>query len=460
MKATTTNPFTTAEPGSEQQSGNLQDAAAKAEQAAAARVYRGRTVAELIPKIQSELGSEAVVTGRRSGLEGGIGGFFQRPFVEIQAQPGGPRVDLCDGDEALPPVDLGQSGSFEPLAASALSLANQAESFMGEGAADQNGFASALAAAAGESADETEGPLPVGSATAAGAAMPYAPVAVNGHAANGNSLNGSSTNGVQPVHVAAQALQEPRSRTEAALAAELEQAGFDASFVAEILDTAQAHVLAFSPRMGLRRAARVALERHLPHAAAQPPAGGVVVLVGPGGAGKTTCVAAVAECYRRAGATHLASGELAAGPDGVLQMSLAPHLAGSVDFASKQAQSALTVARSQGLALLDTPAVSPADGAGIKALARLLTGLAAERVVVALPATLSASAAARLLQALKPLKPNAIAITHADECDQLGVAVQAACHFGLAPEYMLTGAHGASALTRVEPSTLTERLLP
>ena len=73
----------------------------------------------------------------------------------------------------------------------------------------------------------------------------------------------------------------------------------------------------------------------------------------------------------------------------------------------------------------------------MRELARLLAELAPERVVVALPATLGATAAAQLLQALRPLGANALAITHADETDQLGVAVEAACRFGLAPEYML-----------------------
>ncbi|MGA8354325.1 MAG: hypothetical protein WB698_09170, partial [Solirubrobacteraceae bacterium] len=39
------------------------------------RLYRGRSVAELIPRIQADLGPEAIVLRRRSGLEGGIGGF-------------------------------------------------------------------------------------------------------------------------------------------------------------------------------------------------------------------------------------------------------------------------------------------------------------------------------------------------------------------------------------------------
>ncbi len=42
-------------------------------------------------------------------------------------------------------------------------------------------------------------------------------------------------------------------------------------------------------------------------------------------------------------------------------------------------------------------------------------------MVVALPATLGAKAAAQLLGALAPLRASAVAITHSDETNQLGL---------------------------------------
>src|SRR5262249_53330211 len=62
----------------------------------ASRVYRGRTVEELIAKIQAELGRDAIVLRRESGLTGGFAGFFQRPYVEIEARRGSPGVDCYD----------------------------------------------------------------------------------------------------------------------------------------------------------------------------------------------------------------------------------------------------------------------------------------------------------------------------------------------------------------------------
>src|SRR5919112_6533908 len=50
------------------------------------KTYRGRTLEELLPQIREELGPDAIVLRRREGLAGGIGGFFQRSFVEVDAR--------------------------------------------------------------------------------------------------------------------------------------------------------------------------------------------------------------------------------------------------------------------------------------------------------------------------------------------------------------------------------------
>src|SRR4051794_37899200 len=50
------------------------------------KTYRGRTVEEVLPQIREELGPEALILARREGLAGGVGGFFQRSFVEVDAR--------------------------------------------------------------------------------------------------------------------------------------------------------------------------------------------------------------------------------------------------------------------------------------------------------------------------------------------------------------------------------------
>ena len=82
------------------------------------RTYRARSIDELIPRIQRELGSEAIIVRRREGLTGGMLGFFQHPFVEIEAMPGTPHIDLYDEqleqDGAAESFEPDDAGAFEP----------------------------------------------------------------------------------------------------------------------------------------------------------------------------------------------------------------------------------------------------------------------------------------------------------------------------------------------------------
>jgi flagellar biosynthesis GTPase FlhF len=66
------------------------------------RTYRGRSLEEILPQIRAELGPDAVIVRQRDGLAGGIGGFFQQQFVEVQARKGARRIDLYDEEPALP----------------------------------------------------------------------------------------------------------------------------------------------------------------------------------------------------------------------------------------------------------------------------------------------------------------------------------------------------------------------
>ena len=50
------------------------------------KTFRGRSLEELLPQIRAELGPDAIVLRRREGRGGGVGGFFQRPYVEVDAR--------------------------------------------------------------------------------------------------------------------------------------------------------------------------------------------------------------------------------------------------------------------------------------------------------------------------------------------------------------------------------------
>src|SRR3954464_13817050 len=50
------------------------------------KTFRGSSLEEVLPKIKADLGPDAEIVRQRSGLTGGVGGFFQREMVEIEAR--------------------------------------------------------------------------------------------------------------------------------------------------------------------------------------------------------------------------------------------------------------------------------------------------------------------------------------------------------------------------------------
>src|SRR6478735_7287823 len=49
------------------------------------KTYRGKNLDEVLPQIRSELGEDAIILRRREGIVGGIGGFFGRRCIEVDA---------------------------------------------------------------------------------------------------------------------------------------------------------------------------------------------------------------------------------------------------------------------------------------------------------------------------------------------------------------------------------------
>ena len=66
------------------------------------RTFRGGSLEELLPQIRDQLGPDAIVVRQRDGLVGGIGGFFQQRFVEVDARAGRERIDVYDEAPAEP----------------------------------------------------------------------------------------------------------------------------------------------------------------------------------------------------------------------------------------------------------------------------------------------------------------------------------------------------------------------
>ena len=422
------------------------------------RIYRGRSVEELIPRIQAELGGDAIVVRQNKGLTGGVGGFFQRPFVEIEARRGHPGVDLYDEPDAAPAMPPSASAPATPRATSPL-VYGQGGMILADASAEPApepllGQAPRNCAHAVE-LEEIDDQFAAVLAETEAAAIETQP------------LDGLDDAFELPADTPVERRQlgvapAPSARARKNIERSLLGVGFSEELVEELVASAAAHALPLmASRPGLARSVRAALLKRIPSLPTLPAAGATVAFVGPGGSGRTSCCAAILKAYRQRSTLPVACATVVA-QDGTggYSMLLSPDIREPTPLNAPHLARSLRRARGEGLLLLDTPPASPADAGAIRALAALLDRLKPDRVVVALPATLGEAAATQLLQALRPLKAQALAITHADETDQLGVAVQAACRFGLAPEYLLDRGRGGKGLTLIDPTQLADKLLP
>ena len=450
--------------------------------------YRGRTVEELLPKIQDELGANAIIVRRREGLSGGIAGFFQRHFVELDATEGGPQIDVYDEPdtgaaatfvperelplhqrpapeaEALSPLNtayvterlaaLARAGPLEPARLPQAESTARMPAATPAAAEPSDPFALMLEQASSHDDQRMSAPWS-GSSAAPGQGQ---------YLSQGPHLGQSSAPGPSaqaPAPASAQAQAPKSSRAQTKIHEGLLALGTSEQFAEELIDSAAVHIRPFAPRASLSQAVRSALTGRIPVAPPLPARGAAIVLVGAGGAGKTSCCAALLSAYRRGSTLPASCATLIKGhASGELQMLLSPHVMKPTAIDTTRAVRALRKTKSEGLLVIDTPPLSPGDRSGIRKLAALLAGLKPERIVVVLPTTLSAVAAGQLLEALAPLKANALALTHADDTDQIGMAIEASCKFGLAPEYMLGRARTSGwTVGRLDPAGLAAKLV-
>ncbi len=91
-----------------------------------------------------------------------------------------------------------------------------------------------------------------------------------------------------------------RARARVTVQSRLIGLGASTKFAEETIEVALAHVVALAPRTPLGKAVGQALVQRIPVAPTPPlpTQGAAIVLVGPGGSGKTSCCAALLAAYR------------------------------------------------------------------------------------------------------------------------------------------------------------------
>jgi flagellar biosynthesis GTPase FlhF len=386
------------------------------------RTYRGTDLDELLPKIRDELGPDAIVLRQRDGLDGGIGGFFQRRCVEVVARRAAPRINRYD--------EGGPAAEPEPPAPAIQEILRVASPFVEQLQAAQAHVQAPVAPDPYEPAPVPPAAEPAPPAVAEEPApepVRRAPVATTAAAAPPEPAAPPPGKRVPRAAPAA----EPASLGGAAAAHEqaLVAAGIAPALAAEILAATISHAVPFAPKRALKHLVRDALAARIPIFSATL-GGRTIAFVGAGGSGKTLCATRVAAAYDAGSDLDVTLLDLATG------QVLAPVAAG-------------------GLTVVDTPAVSPTAVAETRALAQQLRRLGHHEVHITVPATLSATAVRRLLDGLAPLKPAAIALTHLDEVDHAGPVIDEAIARGLGLSYC----SDADAVLPADPAALATRVL-
>jgi flagellar biosynthesis protein FlhF len=422
---------------------------------AAVRTFRGRSLEEVLPRVREELGADAIVLRRREGLAGGVGGFFQRPFVEVEARrpQAGETPDLTRNDRA----------TAEGLSSPAIqALVEQASPF-----ADALARATALpqadrthdillAAAAGAAG---EFPAPAPEPVAAGLYGPQPNVAAI-EAAVPAPLPAAPVAAPLPAPAEAPAPEVPASeatrRAAAAIEAKLTAAGLSATLAADIVGEAVAHGIPFAAPGRLKSLVRRALARRIAPLADLGPEARTLAFVGGPGAGKSTVVTHLAAAYAAADAEVVVIALRS--PDGGCDLAAALEPLGvSVIAAQDAEQAARRIGRRNPLlTLIEAPAVKVGDRAGVAALADELRALGAGEIHLTLPATLSAAAGEELADAVRPLGARHLALAHTEQTARPGAAVELAVGRRFSLSYLCTG----EGVELADPDAIARQLLP
>jgi flagellar biosynthesis GTPase FlhF len=425
------------------------------------KTFRGRSLEEVLPQIRADLGADAIVVRRREGLAGGIGGFFQRSYVEVDARPaledervggdGFPRNDRATAEGLSSPAIRALVDQAAPFA-DALARAESPPTSVGERA--QEVLIAAAQGAAGETLSAgLYGPQPnqVAIEDAAPVYEPVAPPVEMIPPAVNEFLPEPARETPSPP-----ALGADRPDVADAHEERLVAAGVSAGLAKDIVAEAVAHGLPFAQPRGIKKLIRTALARRMPVMADLGGDARTIAFVGAGGSGKTSATERLAAAYANVDADVVVVA-LRAADGGVGLSSRLEPLGVSVVAAADAEQAARRLARREAtLTIVDAPAAGPADKAAVAQIAADLRTLGVNEVHLTLPATLSAAAADELASALAPLGITHVALTHADQTTRPGAPVELAVSGRRALSYVCS----RDAIEPVDPDALAKQLLP
>jgi flagellar biosynthesis protein FlhF len=456
------------------------------------QTFRGESLEELLPRIREELGADAVILRQRDGLKGGVGGFFQKRCVEVDARAGAPRVDTYAGAAEEEDIRAALDGD-------ASDFAEELEAAEGEAARAEERFVrpAGIAVPTAPVPPVAAVPVPADEAVAEGLESPAIRALFEAAAPFAEQLNmarpvlpralqpaagpaPAAAAVAAPVAPAAEPAAAPMPVAAAPVAVEvveparirptqagtqevaLVEGGLSPALAADVVAETVSHLLPFGTPRQLKRLVRQALARRIPVQGPRALGGAALVLAGAGGTGKTLTVARLAAAY--AANSDLDVVVVALRPrDGGAELAALLAPAGvtvEVFESAADAQERIAETAGRALVLVDTPAVSPGDEEGVRALAGDLRRLEGAEIHLCIPATLSAAAAKRVVAAFAPVKPAGIALTHVDETPQVGAVVEVAIAGGPALTFIGRDTGLAGGLEIADPVAVAALVLP
>ena len=446
------------------------------------QVFRGRSLEEVLPQIRDALGPDAIITRQREGLQGGIAGFFQKQFVEVEARPGSPRaqragrapvLDVYDDDDSMAPP---RSIPLQDDEAASEGLESPAIQAMLEQAAPFADYLSAADRAQRETSAEhgvdpdVEAALD-SLARARGVEDPAgAPSLEAEEQATAEPRpveepadQAAASTHLEPVRSGAPPPPERRSRP--ASAATIEEtlcgSGLSPRLAQAVVDETVAHLLPFGFPSELKAMVRGELARRIPAQATWGGVGRRIGFVGSGGSGKTLAVARLAAAYAEGGDLPVSVFSLRPRDDGDELRDLLERFDVPVYVVDgpDPARARMRGMADDAIVVVDTPPVRPQDDRAVAALADELKRMLYE-IHLTLPATVSTASARELVADLAPLGISRICLTHLDETSHIGGAVEVAIRGGMPFSYVGSGTGVAEGFEPAEPDALAALVLP
>ncbi|HEX3363366.1 MAG TPA: hypothetical protein VHS74_20380 [Solirubrobacterales bacterium] len=382
------------------------------------KTYRGKSLEELLPRIRADLGPEAVITSRREGLIGGIGGFFQKRCVEVDARPGGPRIDVYDEEPTMPAAAEAQVANSMPAepteqhpvrndVATREGLATpQMQRLVGE----SKPFSDLLEQMAAAPPVEPRAPEPIGE----GLPAPGVPAAAT-------------------VVAEPEVAEEPKRISN--LREGMVATGLGTDQAADVVDSVVRNVAPFSTPGRLKTLVRNELALRLPVAPAPGPGRRRLAVVGPTGTGKTAAVARIAAAHAAAG-QEVACLTVEPADHGAALRALLEGSGVSVQVIGGEELAVALLGESAELVLVDTPGASAGAAGTVETLAATLATAGLDEIHLAVRAGTASPAAVEMLETLRPLGPNRILVSSAADTTYIGAAVDVAIRTTLPIHYV------------------------